>query len=95
MTGDAVPGRQNMGHRVTRGLAWVGASQVTLQLTRLVVAIVVARLLTPTEYGLAAAALVFASLVLVFSDLAFGAALVQRKTLTDDDRCTAFWITVG
>ncbi len=95
MTGDAVPGRQNMGHRVTRGLAWVGASQVTLQLTRLVVAIVVARLLTPTEYGLAAAALVFASLVLVFSDMAFGAALVQRKTLTDDDRCTAFWITLG
>ena len=72
MTSDAVPGRQNMGHRVTRGLAWVGASQVTLQLTRFVVAIVIARLLTPGEYGLAAAALVFASLVLVFSDLALG-----------------------
>jgi O-antigen/teichoic acid export membrane protein len=27
--------------------------------------------------------------------MAFGAALVQRKTLTDDDRCTAFWITLG
>jgi O-antigen/teichoic acid export membrane protein len=94
MTGDAVPGRQNMGHRVTRGLAWVGASQVTLQLTRFVVAIVIARLLTPGEYGLAAAALVFASLVLVFSDLAFGAALVQRKTISEDDRCTAFWLTV-
>ena len=28
-------------------------------------------------------ALVFASLVLVFSDLALGAALVQRKTITE------------
>ena len=44
-----------------------------------VVAIVIARLLTPDEYGLAALALVFASLVLVFSDLALGAALIQRK----------------
>lgn len=95
MTSDAAPGRHNMGHRVTRGMAWVGASQVTMQLTRMAVAIVVARLLTPGEYGLAAAALVFASLVLVFSDLAFGAALVQRKTLTEDDRSTAFWITVS
>jgi O-antigen/teichoic acid export membrane protein len=95
MADGALPGREHMGHRVTRGLAWVGASQVTLQLTRMAVAIVIARLLTPSEYGLAAAALVFASLVLVFSDLALGAALVQRKRLSEADRCTAFWITIG
>ena len=77
------------------GLAWVGASQVMLQVIRMVGAIVVARLLTPDEYGLAMLALVFASLVLVFSDLALGAALVQRKELTEHDRSTAFWITVG
>ena len=57
-----------------------------MQLIRTAGAIVVARLLRPTEYGLAMLALVFASLVLVFSDLALGAALVQRKTLTEDDR---------
>ena len=84
-----------MRQRVTRGLAWTGASQVMLQLIRTGAAIFVARLLTPSEYGLAMLALVFASLVLVFSDLALGAALVQRKKLTERDRSTAFWITVG
>ena len=88
-------GSGDMGQRVTRGLAWIGASQVMLQVIRTGAAIFVARLLTPSEYGLAMLALVFASLVLVFSDLALGAALVQRKNLTEQDRVTAFWITVG
>ncbi len=85
----------DMRARVTRGVAWVGASQLAGQLIRTAGAIVVARLLLPEEFGLAALALVFASLVLVFSDLALGAALVQRKMIDEDDRSTAFWMTVG
>ncbi|MGH2969620.1 MAG: oligosaccharide flippase family protein, partial [Solirubrobacteraceae bacterium] len=81
--------------RVLRGLVWVGASQAGGQLTRAVVAILIARMLTPSEYGLAALALVFASLVMVFSDLALGAALIQRKTLSAVDRDTAFWTTLA
>jgi O-antigen/teichoic acid export membrane protein len=80
--------------RVLKGLVWVVASQAGLQLTRALVAIAVARMLTPEEYGLAALALVFASLVLVFSDMAMGAALIQRKTLSALDRDTAFWVTL-
>ena len=56
------------------------------------VAVVIARLLTPEEYGLAALAIIFSSLVMVFSDLALGAALIQRKTLSEEDRNTAFWV---
>jgi len=81
--------------RVLKGLVWVGASQVGFQLTRALVAIIIARLLTPGEYGLAALAIVFASLVMVFSDLAIGAALIQRKTLSEADKSTAFWLTVA
>ena len=57
---------------------------------RALVAIFIARLLTPAEYGLAALSLVFASLVMVFNDLGLGAALIQRKQLTEVDRSTAF-----
>jgi O-antigen/teichoic acid export membrane protein len=89
------PTTHDLRSRVLRGLLWVGASQVGLQLTRALVAIAVARLLTPDEYGLAALALVFASLILIFSDLALGAALIQRKELSEIDRDTAFWVTLG
>lgn len=91
----APPSTDRMRDRVIGGFGWVGFSQVAMQITRVVVALTVARLLTPEEYGLAALTLVFASLVLVFSDFALGAALIQRKTLTEDDRSTAFWTTVG
>jgi O-antigen/teichoic acid export membrane protein len=81
--------------RVLGGLAWKAASQVVGQLSRLGVAVVLAHLLTPREFGLAAMTLVFSGFVLVFSDLALGAALVQRKTLSDADRSTAFWTSVA
>ena len=68
-------GAEPIRSRVLRGLAWKGASQVTVQVTRLVVLVLLARLLDPTDYGLAAMVLVFGSFVLVFSDLALGAAL--------------------
>lgn len=80
---------------VLRGLAWKGTSQIFLQASRLVVAVILARMLTPDEYGLAAMALVLASLVIVFSDVALGAALVQRTRLSEADRSTAFWTSVA
>lgn len=81
--------------RVIAGLSWKVGSQITLQISRVVVAIMLARLLTPHEYGLAGMALVFSSFVLVFSDLGLGGALVQRRSLTEQDRSTVFWTTVA
>lgn len=81
--------------QVFSGLAWKVLSQVVGQGGRLVVAVLLARLLAPRDFGLAGMCLVFSSLVLVFSDLALGAALVQRDKLSDHDRATAFWTSVG
>jgi O-antigen/teichoic acid export membrane protein len=81
--------------QVFNGLAWKVLSQVVGQGGRLVVAILLARLLAPRDFGLASMCLVFSSLVLVFSDLALGAALVQREKLSDQDRATAFWTSVA
>jgi hypothetical protein len=75
-SGRAVP---DLRDRVLGGLGWVVGSQIGLQLTRVVTAIAVARLLTPDEYGLAMLALVFASLVLV----------------SEVDRDAAFWVTAA
>jgi O-antigen/teichoic acid export membrane protein len=81
--------------RVLGGLGWTGASEIVMQIVRMLAAITLARLLAPEAYGLAALALVFSSFVVVFSDLALGAAIVQRKQLTEDDRSTAFWISIA
>jgi O-antigen/teichoic acid export membrane protein len=76
---------------VVRGVGWKVLSQGILQLSKIVVALVLARLLAPHDYGLAGMVLVFSSLVFIFSDLALGSALVQRRTLSEEDRSTVFW----
>jgi O-antigen/teichoic acid export membrane protein len=81
--------------RVFRGLSWKFASQLVLQVTRIGLAVALARLLTPHAYGLAGMVLVVASFVLIFSDFGLGAALVQREHITDTDCSTLFWTTVA
>jgi polysaccharide transporter, PST family len=81
--------------RIVSGLAWKVVSQVFRQGSRVAVAIVLARLLTPHDYGLAAMVLAFSALVIIFSDLALGAALVQRRELSEADRSTVFWVSAA
>jgi O-antigen/teichoic acid export membrane protein len=80
---------------VLGGLVWKATSQIVGQFGRMIVAVLLARLLAPRDFGLANMVLVFSSLVLVFSDLALGAAIVQRKALSETDRATAFWTSIG
>jgi O-antigen/teichoic acid export membrane protein len=81
--------------RLLTGFKWNVIAQIARQASRTVVAIALARLLTPSEFGLAGMALAFTGLAVVFSDVGLGVALVQRKEISEDDRCTAFWTSVG
>jgi O-antigen/teichoic acid export membrane protein len=80
---------------VRRGLRWKLASQGYSQITRIAVAVLLARALTPHAYGEIGMAAVFVTLVLIFSDLAFGTALIQRPEITEDHRSTIFWLTTS
>jgi O-antigen/teichoic acid export membrane protein len=80
---------------IVGGVAWKTASAVTLQLSRIVTSVILAHLLLPGDYGLASMALVASMLVFVFADVGLGSALVQREEITEEDRCTVFWTSVG
>src|SRR5262249_28245283 len=80
--------------QVSSGVAWGLYITTLTQVSRMVVAIVLARLLTPSDYGLAAMAFVSVSFVLTLSDGALGQALVQRTTIDELDRSTVFWTSV-
>jgi O-antigen/teichoic acid export membrane protein len=88
-------GRSDLRGIVMNGLLWKIISLVVKQGSRLIVGLILARLLTPDDYGLASLVLVFSSLIFIFSDLSLGAALVQRKSLTERDRSTVFWVSVA
>ena len=80
---------------VLRGLAWKSTSRVLFEVTKLTVAVVLARLLTPEQYGLAGMVLVLAAFEPVLSGVALASVLVQRREVSEDLRCTVFWATVA
>jgi O-antigen/teichoic acid export membrane protein len=77
-----------------RGVSWKLAAEATTQSTRLIVLLILARLLSPEEFGLAGIVLAFVVFVPVLSDLALGAALIYKPLLEEVDRSTAFWATL-
>lgn len=84
-----------IGASIRSGVAWKAASQLTLQLSRMAVALILARLLAPGDWGLAAMVLVFTGFVVVFTDSALGTALIQRRELREEDRSTVFWTSAA
>ena len=94
MTGEVAP-TSSIRSRVLSGVAWKVVSQVYGLAWHTAVAITLARLLTPEDFGLAAMVIVFAAIVPVFSDLALGSALVQRRELSEADRSTVFWVSTA
>lgn len=83
------------GRHIRHGLSWKIASQGVMQGSRMLVALILARLLDPSAYGVVAMALVVTSFFNVFGDLGLGAALIQRPSLTEEQRSSAFWVTVA
>ncbi len=80
---------------VVRGARWKVVGQGTAQVSRVAVTLVLARLLTPNDFGLAGMVLVFVGLIQLFADFGFSASLIQHKVVTDKDRSTAFWMNLA
>lgn len=92
---DPQAGTAGLRARVLTGVAWKAASQILIQVTRFSVSIVLARLLAPEQWGLAAMVVVLSGAIVLFSDSALGTVLIQRRSITDNDRSTVFWAGVG
>jgi O-antigen/teichoic acid export membrane protein len=89
------PNRAELRSKVESGMGWKIASQATVQGARAIVVIILARLLSPHEFGLAAMVLVLSSFVISYSDFGLGLALVQRPSITEKDRSSVFWASLA
>ncbi len=85
----------NLGKKAIKSVAWMGIATGIGQSFSWIVTIVVARLLTPQDYGLMAIATLLVGLCMVVSDLGLGSATIQRKSVTDDQLSGIFWVSMG
>ncbi|HEX2086922.1 MAG TPA: oligosaccharide flippase family protein, partial [Solirubrobacteraceae bacterium] len=82
--------------RTVRGMAWSYASYVGGRVLVLASTVVLARLLTPEDFGLVALALTVMALLEAFADLGVGHALIVETEDAVEDRAeTAFVFSIG
>jgi O-antigen/teichoic acid export membrane protein len=91
----APAGSRNLGRTATRGAAVTLAGQWSGFVIQTLAMIVLARLLTPRDYGIVAGVAAIAGLAEMLKDLGLGAATVQRKDMNDGQLGTLFWVNAG
>lgn len=80
---------------VLKGLFWKFSERITAQFVSLLVSIILARLLSPDDYGAIALVMVFITIANVFVSNGFGNALVQKKDADNLDFSSVLYINIA
>ncbi|MBE6002718.1 MAG: lipopolysaccharide biosynthesis protein [Lachnospiraceae bacterium] len=80
--------------KVIRGLFWKILEQCGSQGIQFVVALVLARLMTPAEYGTISLITIFIAIANTFVQSGFATALVQGKDVKEEDYSSVFWVSM-
>ena len=86
---------QSLRNRTISGVAWSGVERFSVQGIQFVVQVILARLLTPSDYGVIAMLVVFLAIFQVFIDSGFSSALVQKHDRSEVDYSTVFYFNIG
>ena len=87
--------KENLGGRTARG----GAVAITAQALKFIITIgatsILARLLTPQDYGLIGMVAIVTAFVSLYKDLGLATATIQKPEITFDQISTLFWINLA
>lgn len=86
---------ENLKTQTKKGLYWKFAEQFANYGMQFVIGIVMARLLSPSDYGITALPAVFLAVAGIFAGAGFGSAMIRKPELTDEDLSTAFYYSTA
>lgn len=81
--------------KTVRGVGWSAIDNVSQHAVTFVVSIVLARLLSPEDYGLLGIIAIFTAVCTALINGGFGSALIRKKDATEDDYNTVFIVNLG
>lgn len=85
----------NLQQKTKKGLVWSMIERFATQGVQFLFGIILARLLSPDDYGIIAMPLVFLAIAQCIIDSGFSTALIRKPELTEDDLSTAFYFNIG
>lgn len=83
----------NIKKELTIGVFYTAIAKYSSIIISLIISAILARLLTPKDFGIVAIALIMINFFNMFSDLGIGSAIIQKK-LTKDDLSQIFSFTI-
>ena len=87
--------KQGLKQKAVKGVVWTALQKYSTMLIQFVSGIILARLLTPYDYGCIGMLMIFMVLAEAFIDGGFGSALIQKKRPTQEDYSTVFFWNLG
>ena len=86
---------ESLKNKTVKGVAWSGIDNVVQFSVTFIVSIVLARLLSPDDYGLIGIVTIFTVVLNKLVNSGMGTAIIRKKDATDDDYNTAFLVNMG
>lgn len=86
---------ETLKHKTMIGMVWVGIQRFGSMFVSFISNIVLARLLTPDDFGYIGMLLIFIAVSTTFIDGGFGSALIQKKHPSEEDYSTVFYWNIG
>lgn len=80
---------------VAKGASWLTFMQLTLRVISFASTLILARLLTPTDFGLVAMGMAVINFVEMLGDFGFGVYLIQKEILEKEDLNSAWTLQFG
>ncbi|WP_373479346.1 lipopolysaccharide biosynthesis protein [Geminocystis sp.] len=84
----------NLQQKTIRGMFWSGINNWGSQAVSFIIFLILARLLTPSAFGLVALANIFINLLELFLCQGFSQALIQKEKINDLEINTVFWTQI-
>ena len=85
---------QSLKQQTATGLKWSAIERIVNQVVNFVVALIMARLLTPADFGLVGMVAIFIAISQAFVDSGFSQALIRKQDRTEEDNSTAFFFNL-
>lgn len=87
--------QESLRNKTIKGTAWSAVDAILGKGVSFLVGIILARLLSPDEYGLIGICLIFNSVLNAIVDSGFGNALIRKENADDKDYNTMFYTNLG
>lgn len=86
---------KNLKSSAVNGAIWTGVEKFSRQAVQFVIGIILARVLSPDDFGVIGMLAIFIAIAQTFTDSGLSSALIQKKDRTEVDCSTMFFFSIG